>query len=301
MTRLSPVFCFFIFLLISCGVKEKENNGNNQDLILELPLPDVPESLDSDKIAGYLLTHFWDSLDFTDTLRTYNRDFMEQNFANFAHLLIVSNDSIARKEGAKVLMKKALVDPKAYKIVSEIAYHYLYDPNSPMLHEESFIPFLEIFSESEILDEDERDKNRYLLEGALKNRPGMRAADFPYVTREGKVSSLYKTSVKGNLLVIFYEPDCENCKKIIKEISDNQILSEMINQGALTLLAIYSGDNKKLWDETAPQLPKEWIVGYNADTIEDNDDYILLASPTIYLLDEKKTVIVKDLPPSQLY
>ena len=292
-----------LLFLISCGTKVKSNqekDNGKQDLLSELPLPVVPENLDSAEIAGYLLNHFWDGLDFTDTVKTYNRDFMEQNFANFAHLLIVANDSTARREGVKTLMKKAEADPEAYILLSEIAYHYLYDPNSPMLHEDSFIPFMEIFKDSELIDEAERERNRFLLEGALKNRKGMKAADFPYLTREGKTTSLYKTPVRGSLLVVFYDPDCDNCKEIIEGMSTNPNLSEMIAQGEITLLAIYSGENKELWDKTAPSLPGEWIVGYNSGTIEDNDDYLFRASPTIYLLDENKTVIVKDFSAARL-
>ena len=303
MLRVSSAVVISLLLLISCGSKAKSSQGNspdNQDLLLELPLPQVPENLDSAKIAGYLLTHFWDGLDFTDTIRTYNRAFMEQNFANFAHLLIVANDSVARKEGAKTLMEKAEADPETYRLVSEIAYHYLYDPNSPMLHEDSYIPFMEIFQDSEFIDEAERERNSFLLKGALKNRQGMMAADFPYVTRDGRATTLYKTPVKGNLLLIFYEPDCENCKEIIGALADNRNLSEMIAHGEMTLLAIYCGENKELWDETASSLPEQWTVGYNAGTIEDNDDYLFRASPTIYLLDEKKTVLVKDLPAARL-
>lgn len=303
MLKISPVLIISFLLLISCGSKEKssqDNDQSNQDLLFELPMPSIPEDLDSADIAGYLLEHFWDGLDFTDTLLTHNRDFLEQNFANFSQLLIISNDSTARRNGAITLMKKAEVDTIAYKTFSEIAYHYLYNPNSPMLDEDSFIPFLEIFQDSEFLNEPERERNRFLLQNALKNRPGMRAADFPYVTSNGKTTTLYKTPVKGNLLLIFYDPDCENCKEIMENMAKNPVLAEMINQGEISLLAIYSGENKKLWYETAPSLPKEWTVGYNAGTIEEEDDYFFRASPTIYLLDDNKNVLVKDLSPSRL-
>lgn len=301
--KVSSVFIIFLFILISCGSKEnssQENNQSNQDLLFELPIPSIPEDLDSADIAGFFLEHFWDGLDFTDTLLTHNRDFLEQNFANFSQALIISNDSSARRKGAATLMKKAEADSVVYKMLSEIAYHYLYDPNSPMLDEESFIPFMEIFKDSELLNEAERERNRFLLQNALKNRPGMRAADFTYVTSDGKTTSLYKTPVKRNLLVIFYDPDCDNCKEIIGKLAESPGLREMINQGDISLLAIYSGENKKLWDETAPSLPKEWTVGYNSGSIEDNDDYFFRASPTIYLLDNNKNVLVKDLSPSRL-
>ena len=294
---------FLAVLTAGCSGKQKEETAKNslKDNVELLEMPQIPSEItDPNQRADYLIIHFWDGLDFTDTLLTYNRDFLEQNFTNFSQLLIISNDSTARKKGALTLMKKAEVDPIVYKTFSEIAYHYLYDPNSPMLDEDSFIPFMEIFQNSELLDEAERERNRFLLQNALKNRAGMKAADFTYVNVDGKNTTLYKTPVKGNLLLIFYDPDCDNCKEIIGKLADNDAIAEMINQGDLSLLAIYSGENKELWDETAPSLPKEWIVGYNSGSIEDDGSYFFRASPTIYLLDNNKNVLVKDLSPSRL-
>ena len=304
MRKVNLIVILSVLFLTSCGQKERsaeEIGQNDRDSLLELPLPSIPENIDSTQIARYLLEHFWDALDFADTLRTRNRDFMEQNFANFSQLLILADDSTAERTGIRTLMKKAEADTLTYKTISEIAYHYLYDPNSPLLDEESYIPFMEIFKDSQFLGEAERERNRFLLQGAMKNRPGMRAADFKYTDRAGRAGTLYKTPVEGDLMVIFYDPDCDNCKEIMDKLAHNPSLSEMINQGKLTLLAVYSGENKDLWEKTAPELPKEWIVGYNDGSIEDNEDYLFRASPTIYLLDSEKNVLVKDLPSAQIF
>ena len=265
-----------------------------------MPLPELPDGIDSVEAPVYLLNHFWDALDFNDTLRSHNRDFIEQNFANFSQVLIMAGDSVSRRDASRILMKKAEVDTAAYRLMADVAYHYLYDPNSPLLDEESYIPFLEIFSESQFLDEAQRGRNRFLLEAALKNRPGMIAADFPYETLRGEKTSLHATPVKGNLLLIFYDPDCDNCKEIIGDLSSNHVLNEMIEKGDLTVLAVYSGEEREMWLETNSMLPQSWIVGYDAGTIDRQDSYYFRATPTIYLLDKDKRVIFKDLPASTL-
>lgn len=53
----------------------------------ELPLPEVPALLTApEERAAYVLEHFWDGMDFRDTLRSRDRLFMEQCFVNFLSL-----------------------------------------------------------------------------------------------------------------------------------------------------------------------------------------------------------------------
>ena len=56
--------------------------------------------------AAYVLAHFWDSMDFSDTSRSLDTAFMEQNFANFASLL-PHVDADAVSAAAESVLKKA--------------------------------------------------------------------------------------------------------------------------------------------------------------------------------------------------
>ena len=40
----------------------------------------------SEERAEYIISRFWDGMDFADTLRSRDRQFMEQNFVNFLSL-----------------------------------------------------------------------------------------------------------------------------------------------------------------------------------------------------------------------
>ena len=52
------------------------------------PFPAIPEVLtSSEDRKAYLLTHYWEQLDFTDTTLVDNRDVTEQGFVNFIALL----------------------------------------------------------------------------------------------------------------------------------------------------------------------------------------------------------------------
>ena len=138
-----------------------------------------------------------------------------------------------------------------------------------------------------------------ILKAALKNRPGTTAADFSYTDRKGRVTSLRATPVNDLLLLIFYDPDCESCREVITYLSHNEAVSELVADGTLKILTIYSGGDRELWDSTSV-IPEAWTDGFDTGRISSENLYILRASPTIYLLDRNKTILQKDLPPAMV-
>ena len=266
------------------------------DSIPELPLPNVPTTLrtPTDR-ANYIIQHFWDAMEFGDTIRSHNRMFMEQNFSNFISVFPYAEEE-ARKHAVEILLGKAETDSTGYVLLKDVTEKYLYEPNSPMLSEEFYILFLERFIQSPILGEQGTLRLYRQLDAARKNRPGMTAADFAYTTREGNKTTLHLTNTDGELLLIFYDPDCEHCKEVMSELQAEKTLSD----GSVKVLAIYSDEDHELWKRTAGLLPKEWTVGYDGGTLQENGSYVLRAMPTLYLLDREKKVILKDVQPAQL-
>ncbi|WP_300905132.1 DUF5106 domain-containing protein [uncultured Alistipes sp.] len=261
----------------------------------ELPLAEPPAALRTPRErASWMIRHFWDAMEFRDTLRSRNRDFMEQQFANFVSLFPHA-DTAALAPALGQLVARAAADREALLLVGEIAEKYLYDPNSPMLDEGYFIRWLEALIASGTLDEAERIRPTYLLGTARKNRPGMPAADFTYITRDGRRQTLHGTEAEETLL-LFYDPDCDHCREIMEALASSERLRSAIAAGGLTLLALYADGDRAAWDRTKEQLPAAWIVGFDTGAIRTHELYVLPAMPTLYLLDRDKRVLVKDLP-----
>ena len=289
------VTCCFHLLTTSAA-----NEAVVGDSIPELPLPNVPTTLrtPTDR-ANYIIRHFWDAMEFGDTARSHNRMFMEQNFSNFISVFPYAEEE-ARKRAVETLLGKAEVDSAGYVLLRDVTEKYLYEPNSPMLSEEFYILFLERQVNSPILGEQGTLRLYRQLDAARKNRPGMTAADFAYTTREGNNTTLHQTDTEGDLLLIFYDPDCEHCKETMKDLQADEALSAAVASGKLKVLAVYSGDDLDLWKHTAPQLPADWTVGYENGVLQENGSYVLRAMPTLYLLDANKKVVAKDVLPMQL-
>lgn len=261
----------------------------------ELPLPDVPAALHtpSERVA-YVLAHFWDGLDFSvDTMRGRSRDFMEQNFVNFLSLFPYA-DTAALRSGVAVLTRRSACDTAVCRLVADLACQYLYEPNSPMRQEDYLIVFLEELLRTPVLPPADQYRAARLLASARKNRPGQPAADFAYLTRDGRPRTL-STTPGVRTLLIFYDPLCGHCAGILSALEEDGNVSRRAADGTLTVLAVCAEDDRAAWDSTKFRLPAAWTVGFDASgELQRRRLYDLPAMPALYLLDGDKTVLLKD-------
>lgn len=304
MRRYSFSFLLLTLSLLACSCRP---NGRGQtdggvsvavsdslrDAALVLPLPVVPTTLTApEERAAYILGHFWDLMDFRDTLRSHDRAFMEQNLVNFISLFPHARLEDSR-EGIGRLLRQAATDSVVLRHVCDIAEHYLDDPNSPMRNEDYYILFLEEMLRQPGLPDLSRLRPSARLATARKNRPGTVAADFAYVTRGGGRHTLHATHAK-RLLLIFYDPACSHCTEIFDVLRESHVLDRLISDRELGVLAVYTEGDRKLWDDTKDSMPREWTVAIDDSRIVERGLYSLPAMPVIYLLDNDKKVIMKD-------
>ena len=284
-------------LAAGCSGKQKEEKAlsSQQDSVALIEMPQIPSDItDPNQRADYLALHFWDNMDFSDTLRSHNTAFVEQNFANYISFLPYASDTRKVIDGFSAMLKKAEVDRQAYDLLMKTAESYLYDPNSPMLNEDLYILYLKSVIQSDYIGGDEKQRLAYRLEQVNKNRPGMKAADFRFKTPDGKESTLMKSLPDHNLLLIFFDPECENCEKILGKLQEDRVLADNIASGNISILAVYPGDKEESWRKKASTMPKTWTIGIN-DDIEDKELYYLPAMPIIYEIDKTGTVLQKDI------
>ncbi|MDE6755362.1 MAG: thioredoxin family protein [Muribaculaceae bacterium] len=138
------------------------------------------------------------------------------------------------------------------------------------------------------INEAERLREQYRNMMEQKNKVGSKAANFSFITREGSKTSLYDLSTDGNILLLFYDPDCEDCHATIHQLSD------LSSERNFSIVAIDSEDDRPRWEQTAMQLPEGWTVGFATDPVQEDEIYYLLSMPTMYLLDKNKKVLLKE-------
>lgn len=265
----------------------------DKDTIVHYTRPVIPDIITTpQERAAYYIHHYWDGYSLTDTVFVHSDD-TEQLYADFIDALRYADTSEYRPALQK-MMSLMEADSIAYAHFCRLSEKYLYDPNSPMRNEEYYIPVLEQMINSKRLTELEKIRLADRLKQAHKNRPGMKAADFSYVTPNGKTDKMHQLE-SDYVLLFFYDPDCHNCLKFEQILSDIPSFVDMQQNGTLRVLAVYPDDNKEEWLYKISQMPQGWIVGWNEQgDIRSKQLYDIRATPTLYLLDKQKKVILKD-------
>ncbi len=257
-------------------------------------LPDIPANItDPELRAEYLSIHYWDNYDFTDTTQIQYPEITEQAISDF--IAILSHVGEPLQKGAIYEMLYRAENKKClFMLFSELLEKYLYDPNSPLRNEEYYLHVLRYINASGILNEVEKSQFTYQLKAVLKNRKGTIATDFIYTLSNGTKKQMYGIKVKY-LLVFFYNPGCEACREVKTALSASTLVSKLLKENKLKILAIYPDKNLNEWHSYQSQIPSTWINAYDEEhTIVSKGLYDLRAIPSLYLLDQNKNVLIKD-------
>lgn len=278
-----PMSLFALFFC-SCtnNTKEKQKNGT------------LAENKQGVSAADSTLLHFWDKFDMQDTTQVKNPDEGEQQLADFLGLLAKAPDSALRDQAVAHMMDRAKVNRTSFDYFIKQYEHYLYDGNSPMRNDISYESVLRYLIKTDVLTDLEKEAYRPIYKLVLRNKVGQKAEDFSFALADGTKQKLSDTKAKYTFLM-FYDPDCSHCKETIHQLRDTPQLVQLFDQLQVQVLAIDPWGDRAKWKAYQTELSDKWINGFDSDSkILSFNLYDLKASPTIYLLDENKKVLLKD-------
>lgn len=194
------IFLLFLILCASCGSRKANDNKETAvqaDTVKKFTLPLIPAMLNTPELrADYLVRHYWDNMDFTDTTYINLPDVTEQAWVDFIDILKIVPDTTAIA-AIKQMYKMADQKKVVFFYYTDLAEKYLYDPNSPMRNEEFYIPVLDAMLESKVLNDTEKILPQGRRELAEQNRIGRPAEDFTYTLLSGK--TVRSTELKLNI------------------------------------------------------------------------------------------------------
>lgn len=261
---------FTVIILCLCAYSCSSQTNKKPLEKQPFKLPEIPSLLRTNQQRfDFVVSNYWQNFDFADTSLINRADYTEQAFVDFINILPNVQLPI-KKEGIITMLDKASVDSAMYLHFMGLSDKYLYDPGSPFRDEESYIIVLNSIINCSKLDEILKIRPRYQLELALKNRIGQQAADFKYTTENGIKANLYSIE-NDRILLFFFRPDCPACKEVKRYVEQ---------KGINKLVEIV------------------WVnpdIDTHIETI-----YDLRASPTLYLLNRDKKVLLKDAPIEQI-
>lgn len=282
---------------------------------VEFPQVAVPGLIgDPQERVDYMVLHFWDA--FADPARTgtcdstlvcgVRKEDVEEKYGLFATLLDQTSPKTA--ESAMVRLYERAEQCEAadtasnlFETLVEFSAKYLFDPNSPVRSEDRYLPFVERLATSAYVTPGMQQAYAFDAQVCRLNHTGTPAADFRIKDRQGRVRTLYGIQAPYTLL-FFSNPGCEACKAIIDQLQASPRVSQLIGGGTLAVVNVYIDEDLDAWMAYSVQYPSTWISGYDPDyAIRTDLLYGVRAIPSLYLLDAKKDVLLKDVPPEKLF
>jgi hypothetical protein len=238
---------------------------------VEFPYPHIPDSIavNYDRLS-WMLNNFWNNFNFRNESAN-NLKVGEQGLVDYINLM-GNADSIQAATSASIFANRLMTIPRSSimrKVFKNLAEHYLDNPYSPMRNDRTYATLIEAVAAmpDNAISSTERirllDKSRLLR----LNLPGNKASNFTLTTPDGKEKNLQEINA-DLLLLYFYDPDCEQCKKTQRHMEQSGIFKDK----RLQILRVNPTD----YDLAGRLL------------------YWFDRMPSLYLLDKDKRVILKD-------
>ncbi len=290
------LFVLPILAFVACGHgNQQSTTGSSADKSFEQIV--IPDTLVSpEDRSAYLVTRYWDNFDFSDTTYIHTPEITEQAFVGYLSVFPYTEKEIINASIAAMLTRTIAEDAtgKMYPYFLNLYREYLYDPHSPVRNDEFYIPVTEYIIGNPVNDFSTKEHAKFDLSMMLKNRLGTVASDFSYITAAGIKGKLHKLN-KDYTIIYFYNPDCTACEEATNFMRNSSILNHLAKSGRLDILALYVDDEIDLWTRHRNQIPPLWIDARDEPHIIRNSVlYELKATPSIYLLNKNKTVLLKD-------
>ncbi len=288
-TTVIAIFGVLVYILYIHQDKPNLDKASTPAIIkFEYIKPPMTMTSQEDAVS-YLLDNFWDKFNFTDTLFVTQKTELELAVSNYIYYLSLG-DSVDVSKSLSSLIEESHQNQEMHYAIIDNLTKYISDPNSPMRNELVNVSMLEALIASNKTDSIEKAAHIYTLNNVRKNMVGSRATDFDYTTKNGDKGSMHALKSKYTLL-LFYNIGCHTCSESIAELYNNSNIKRLVASKDLTVLSINS--DKTSWEEG--KIPAEWIDCRDDNScIDDKKLYDIPAIPSIYLLDEKKNVILKD-------
>lgn len=275
-----------LLLLVFAGCKEKSH-------VYRFEYTHIPSVIqEKSEQREYLSLHFWDNLPWDDSTVNITENHLRVPYYEYLQIIKDFGVSKAGKLLNDLAKKSSLSTKPISSSLLTLFEESLNDPNSPMRHDalylnviEAYIQNLPVFSEDRLRLIEEREM-------LLKNRIGEISEDFTILYSDGSTSTLH--NIKSDYtLILFFEPNCRACKESIIFAEKSKIIKDF--QKRFISLAIYTGNNSNYLESAQSLLRNTWKVGSDLNGMITRDKlYDRRASPSVYLLDKEKKVLLKD-------
>lgn len=260
--------------------------------------PRIPVGIAPKDELKYVLDHFWENVNFTDTSLMYSPSLINKVRTFFSlHQRAYSPDHIetAMKGGLDKLMSAAAVN--------DVLFQFLLEDIAQWTERTEFDEFLVYLTESYLAQAsctDEKKKGEYkeLLASYQKTSPGKQVPEI-VIPRDSRGALILSEIPARYILVVFWASWCPHCNDMLPKLHG---LYQRYSRSDLEIVAVSMDNIKKDWEDNLKRNGYSWI---NHSELKGWDcsiayDYGIRATPTMILIDRNRTVIAKPRNPELL-
>jgi peroxiredoxin len=262
-----------------------------------LEVPQVPEGvhklpngqIDSSFAYNYYKEHYWDGFDFRDD-RLINTPIYDAKLDEYMNKVVIPYVDSVEKEG-DMLLKKT----RGTKDLFKYTLHWLTynaETSKVMGMDEVFVYLVENYhmkGDADWLSNDDLQKYIKRVREIAPNVIGNVAPEIKMKDATGKEIPLSSVNAKYTV-VAFWEPSCGHCQKEIPQL--DSVYKAVLKAKGVKVYAVRTDDPVTQWQEFIKKNHlEEWINVYDPDGRSNyHAEYDIKATPSIYLLDEKKII-----------
>ena len=289
----------------------------------DIEVPDPPKDakgniIDSAFQYRYYRKHYFDNFDLKDN-RLLHTLFYEQKVKNYIEKVVPQLTDTLNLE-VDLLIDKVRNNDELFRymlitLFNNFASSQIMGMDGVFVHiaEKYYIPFAS-WSDKDYLDKLKKEVSRKKPNLLGKIAPDISLIEVP---KDHFLVAKSDTALKSNpyvgdklnisdikakfLVVAFWEADCGHCKKAIPLLyeSFNKIKNKDVK--VLAIHMISSVEGKRKWiDFVNEHETYDWINAWSPYSFEYKDLYNVYTTPVIYVLDENKKIIAKQIAAEQV-
>ncbi|MDE7181334.1 MAG: DUF5106 domain-containing protein [Muribaculaceae bacterium] len=277
--------------LAAAGIICTAASGQTSPIVIE-PLfeyPVAPENIESlEGKSGYLVTHFWDSMNFKE------KQSVDQNALNDAFAVYVAPmrwaPEVAANASADQLISQIAKNPVLSLQFAKAAEEALYGPRAEYWNDALYIKFLDNVEKCKGISKDRKLRYKRIRQQLSSTLRGTMPPEFDYHRPDGTTAHYHPNGIIT--IIEFGDPDCDDCRLAKLKMDTDIQLSQLIDKGMINVLFI-NVDPDEGWESKLKDYPSKWHVGAS-DSV--SDLYDLRATPSIYVIDKEGKVAAKNVP-----
>ncbi len=259
----------------------------------EFNIPQTAENKDSIrwvKRYRYNKKHYFDNIDLSDPRLVRTPIFHNKISHYFNNILPQQPDSIIQQIDWVVDQTRGSRENFQY-VVRYLLNHY--QQSNIMGMDKVFVYVAENYylnGESDWVNQATLTRIRDRVSKIKPNLIGKQAPQLTLTSQEGAQRKLYDVNSQYTLLY-FWEPSCGHCKEVTPKIHK---LYQEYNRDQFRVFAVYTQGNQKEWSKYLDKHNLDWTNVYDPRRSSNfRRKYDVYSTPTLYLLDQDKTIVAK--------